>query len=84
MLYREGLNEAQARFQFEFEVQGLLDTIKLVKEKTKQPNYNPVIVYLLVNKKPNSRIFEGVVKGKNIDYSNPDPGSVIFEDLSQG
>jgi len=39
---------------------------------------------MLVNKKPNSRIFEGEIKGKNSTYFNPEPGSIIFEDLSQG
>ena len=84
VIYREGLNEVQAKFQFEFEVQGLIKTIEKVRTMTKQPNYNPTIIYLLVNKKTSSRIFEGKGKGKNIDYSNPDPGSVIFEDLSTG
>jgi hypothetical protein len=78
VLYREGLNEVQARIQFELEVQGLLDTIEVVKEKAKKPNYKPTILYLLVNKKPNSRIFEGEGKGKTLNYSNPEPGSVIF------
>ena len=55
-----------------------------VKKKAKQPDYNPVIVYLLVNKKPKSRVFEGEGKGKNFSYSNPEPGSIIFDDLSQG
>lgn len=56
-LYREGLNNVQAKVQFELEVQGLLNAVDLVKQKAKQPDYNPVITYFLVNKKPNSRIF---------------------------
>lgn len=39
---------------------------------------------MLTNKKTNSRIFEGEGKGKNIEFFNPQPGSIIFEDLSQG
>jgi len=41
-----------------------------VKAK-KLPGYNPTIICLLVNKKPNSRIYEGEGKGKNISYYNP-------------
>lgn len=84
VIYREGLNEVQAKFQMEFEVNGLKETIEKVRIKTKQPNYDPTILYILVNKKPKSRIFEGTGRGKNINYSNPEPGSIIFEDLSQG
>jgi aubergine-like protein len=83
VIYREGLNDVQARHQFEFEVQGLLDTINVVRVKTKNPNYNPSIAYLLVNKKPNSRIYEREGSGKTANYENPAPGSVIFEDLSK-
>ncbi len=57
VIYREGLNDTQARHQFEVEVQGLLETINIVRVKTKSPDYNPNIEYLLVNKKPNSRMF---------------------------
>lgn len=84
VVYREGLNEAQARTQAEAEIQGLLNTIETVKKKAKQDNYSPVISYILVNKKPNSRIFEAEKDRGDLKYYNPDPGSVIFEDLSQG
>jgi hypothetical protein len=57
VIYREGLNEKQAEVHFQFEIQGLQDTLKVVRAKTKKENYDPTIVYLLVNKKPNSRIF---------------------------
>lgn len=36
----------------------------------------------MVNKKPNSRIYEREGSGKNAEYFNPIPGSVIFEPLS--
>lgn len=51
--------------------------------KTKNPKYNPNITYLLVNKKPNSRIYEKEGSGKNATFYNPTPGSVIFDDLSK-
>lgn len=83
VIYREGLNDVQARHQFEIEVQGLLETINVVRTKTKNPGYSPNIEYLLVNKKPNSRIFERSGSGKENSYENPLPGSVIFEELSK-
>ena len=39
IIYREGLNDVQAKHQFEVEVQGLLETINVVRAKTKIPNY---------------------------------------------
>jgi hypothetical protein len=45
--------------------------VSKVREKSKIANYNPSIVYILVNKKPNSRIFEGESKGKNLNFHNP-------------
>ena len=84
VVYREGLNEVQARHRMEEEIIGMHQTIEKVRAKTKQPEYKPTIVYILVNKKPNSRIFEGDNKGKNQSFCNPEPGSIIFEDLSQG
>ena len=53
-----------------------------MKAKAKKPNYKPIILYILVNKKPNSRIYEGSGKGKKLAFDNPEPGSVIFEELS--
>ena len=65
VFYREGLNTVQAKIQLEVEIDGLQATIEKVRAKAKQPNYKPTIVYILVNKKPNSRIFEGDKDGKN-------------------
>ena len=84
LFYREGLNAVQAKIQLELELDGLESTIEKVKAKAKKPNYKPVIVYILVNKKPNSRIFEGQKQGKNLAFQNPEPGSIIFEELSEG
>ena len=39
IIYREGLNDVQAKHQFQVEVQGLLETINVVRAKTKIPNY---------------------------------------------
>jgi hypothetical protein len=55
----------------------------VVRVKTKNPDYNPNIKYLLVNKKPNSRVFERGGSAKEASFENPLPGSVIFEDLSK-
>ena len=71
IIYREGINEVQAKFQSEFEIKGILEAVEKVRVKAKQPNYKPAIIYILVNKRPNSRIYEGEVKGKNISFYNP-------------
>ena len=62
------MNAVQAKIQLELELDGLESTIEKVKAKAKKPNYKPVIVYILVNKKPNSRIFEGQKQGKNLAF----------------
>ena len=49
----------------------MIEAIDKVRVKSKIANYNPTIIYILVNKKPNSRIYEGEVKGKNINFYNP-------------
>jgi hypothetical protein len=54
---RTQLNPGQ--IPIDIEVTAIKETILKVKQKAQQPNYDPTIVYLLVNKKPNSRIFEG-------------------------
>ena len=64
-------------------MQGLLDTMKIVQRNAKIPNYEPRVVYLLVNKRTNSRIYEKEGNGKNSSYINPSPGSIMFEQLSQ-
>jgi hypothetical protein len=71
IVYREGLNEVQAQSLIEIEIQGLLNSIDRVREKSNSPNFNPAIVYMIVNKKPNSRIFERLKGGKNTEYQNP-------------
>ena len=42
-------------------------------------DYEPKITYVLVNKKPNERMYRQ--NGK--EYLNPEAGSIIFEDLSR-
>ena len=49
----------------------MIEAIDKVRVKSKIANYNPTIIYILVNKKPNSRIYEGEFKGKEINFYNP-------------
>jgi hypothetical protein len=44
-----------------------------VKKKAKKPNYEPEIIYIIVNKSINSRFFSA---DSNSLY-NPEPGSII-------
>ena len=79
IIYREGLNDVQARRAFEGEIDGLNMALEKIRKKSKVADYEPKITYVLVNKKPNERMYEG--KGK--EDINPEAGSIIFEDLSR-
>lgn len=62
----------------EHEIYNLKQSIEDVKKKAKKPNYNPEIIYIVVNKRINSRFFGA----SNSELYNPEPGSVIVEELS--
>lgn len=83
VVYREGLNNVQAKSQFEVEIEGLRLAIDIIRKKSKNLDYDPKITYVLVNKKPNERMYEGEGKGKEMNYYNPEAGSIIFENLSR-
>jgi aubergine-like protein len=56
----------------------LKTSIEEVKKKTKNLTYNPEIIYLVVNKRVNSRFFRYAKQ----QIFNPDPGSVVVEEMS--
>ena len=39
------------------EVEALLDVVKIIGQKTKKENYRPQMLYVVVNKKINTRFF---------------------------
>lgn len=60
------------------------DVIKKIGEKTKKPNYNPELMYIVVNKKINTRIFDTNDKmGAQGKFPpkvfNPSSGTVVFD-----
>lgn len=57
----------------------LRSSIDDVRKKTKLYNYDPEVIYMIVNKKINSRFFEA---NNHNELLNPEPGSAIIEDLS--
>lgn len=58
ILYREGLNDVQARQSLEAEITGLKAALDTASKKAKINNYEPKIQYMLVNKKVNTRMYE--------------------------
>lgn len=87
MIYREGLSIPQIQVQIKPEVDALRDVIKKIGEKTKKPNYNPELMYIVVNKKINTRIFDTNDKiGAQGKFPpkvfNPSSGTVVFDEIS--
>lgn len=58
MVYREGLSLPQVDVQVKQELAALQSVILKIAEKTKKPNYKPEVLYLIVNTKINTRIFD--------------------------
>lgn len=57
IIYREGLNETQAKKELEKEVHGLYEMLATVRQRISDPHYEPRIAYILVNTRPQSKIF---------------------------
>lgn len=88
MVYREGLSMAQAGAQVPRELAALDVVIEKMGKRTKKANYKPECVYMVVNTKINTRMFDSTEgygsQGKfTPKLSNPASGSVIFDELSQ-
>lgn len=89
MLYREGLSDSQVQVQLRPEIEALDTMVKEIGAKTKTKNYNPQMVYVIVNKKINSRFYyaEKDNPQQGIKFiprlSNPPSGSVLMEEMSK-
>lgn len=57
ILYRDGVGEGQIKGIMETELPALQKAIEEAKVKTKLPNYEPQIIFLLANKKVPQRMF---------------------------
>ena len=72
------MGDSLIRHAISHEMDALKMSIDDVKKKAKANNYNPEIIYIVVNKKVNSRFF-----GMNQNQVfNPEPGSVVVEEMS--
>ena len=67
IVYRDGLGDSQIDAAKKFEVESMKNTIAQFQ------GYNPQLVYVLVNKKTNAKLF--VQSNRGID--NPQPGTVV-------
>jgi ribosomal protein L23 len=86
ILYREGLSDEQAKMQGQKELQALFKVVERANKK--KVGYNPQIIYVIVNKRVNSRFYmngnkteRGSGKFRPL-IENPSPGTIIFEPLS--
>ena len=57
LVYREGLSIPQIKTQVTPEIDALLHTVKIIGQQVKNKDYHPQILYVVVNKKINTRIF---------------------------
>lgn len=78
VINRESPGDSLLKNVKDHEVSIIKEAIENVKQKTKKLNYNPELLYLFVNKKINTRFFGAT----RTNLFNPDPGSVITEELS--
>jgi aubergine len=89
MIYREGLSTQQIQRQVKDELRALNNVIKKIGQKTGNANYNPEIVYTVVNTKLNVRIFD-LSEGSSQSHSNkfqpkvtnPQSGTCVLDELS--
>ena len=89
MIYREGLSIQQIERQVKPEIEALSNVCKKIGQKTGKENYSPEIIYIVVNTKINTRIFD-LPEGSNQSHSNkfqpkainPQSGTCVLDDLS--
>ena len=81
ILYREGLNEVQAGKILEDELKALTKVFEDVSGKAKLPNWKPKLIYLLVNQKTGTRVYD--IDERNGRLSNPLPGTIIGSEMSK-
>jgi aubergine-like protein len=85
IFYREGLGEGQQLAITEQEVTAIREGFRLV-----DPNYDPKLAYIFINKKINQRFFtdasavqhERGGKGHQTGLSNPPSGTVVYDHIT--
>ncbi len=85
ILYREGLTERQIETQGRAEVEALKRIVE--RARTKVPNYQPQLIYILVVKRASKRVYRperAQSSGKFAPHvmRNPVPGTMVFESIS--
>jgi hypothetical protein len=83
ILQRKNPPVRQAKKELQREIDELQEMLNTVRYKTNNHKYKPRIAYLLVNTKPQSKMFEREGKGENPSFVNPQPGAVTFEPLAR-
>lgn len=82
VVFRESVGEGSIDNVINQEISALQKSIRVLGEKMKEPNYNPGVAFILVNRKINQRIFMSNRKSHAI--VNPESGSVVGSSMSRG
>ena len=88
MIFREGLSIRQTERQVKDELAALNNVTKKIGQKTGNANYNPEIVYTVVNTKINTRIFDIAQSSRHGSnkfapgVENPQSGTCVLDELS--
>lgn len=80
-MYREGLNEVQAAKILEDELKAMTKVFGDVSVKAKVAGWKPKLIYLLVNQKTGTRVYD--IDDINGRLSNPLPGTIIGSEMSK-
>ena len=67
ILFRDGVADSQIQASKTFEVQSIKENLRKI------PGYEPKLVYVVVNKKTNAKLFAEGQRG----YENPQPGTLV-------
>lgn len=74
IIFRDGVGDGQLRMCSEYEIPQLLESCKLV-----DPDYKPEFVFIVVQKRINTRMFR--VDGQNLE--NPFPGTILDHTITR-
>ncbi|XP_055590596.1 protein argonaute-3 [Uranotaenia lowii] len=76
IIFRDGVGDGQLRLCSEYEIPQLQEACKLLA-----PDYCPELVFIVVQKRINTRMFR--VEGANQNLDNPNPGTVLDHTITR-
>lgn len=87
VMYKDGSGSSQIPVIVQEEITRIQKGFSII-----DPKYNPEFIYIMFNKKVNFRLFESATQGGNTagnrggkgsssNYDNPNPGTLIYNDV---